>query len=99
MIRKTGLQYYLYKSAQEDEIIVKIRATLHQLKNHADLINYKMVMDPNELKERITWGLQDDTGVSYLIKPVSIPHIPEISTIQPYEYIYSSFRSGDFTTT
>jgi hypothetical protein len=67
---------------------------LRQLKTHADLINYKMVLDSEELKERVGWGLQSEDGSAYIIKPVSIPHIPEISSLLPYEYIYSSYRAG-----
>lgn len=38
LLHDGGLQTYLFKSVQEDEIICKVRGTLDRLKDHAELL-------------------------------------------------------------
>ena len=40
LLHDGGLQTYLFKSVQEDEIICKVRASVERLRDHAELLGW-----------------------------------------------------------
>ena len=49
LLQRCGLQTYLFKSNQGDELICKIRAPVTRLMTHADLSSYNMLLGRDEL--------------------------------------------------
>lgn len=90
-IREAGLDVYLYLSLQRDEIICIISASESKLKRFADDYDIKVQLDPTEAKKRLSEGLVGIESGSYIINPVEIPHMPEVTAIPPFEFIYGNY--------
>lgn len=86
------MQTYLYPSAQKDELICKVRAPLTRLRTHADAINYKLLLSDIELQTALEYGVRGEDG-EYIIRPVSINHVPSITSLHPYQFIYGDYKA------
>lgn len=78
-----GLQTYQYYSGDNDEIIIKIRAPLARLQQHAEETGFRMLLDEAHLERFI-----DDPN-----SPIADD--PEITRLGPYEYIYAKYSRGE----
>lgn len=56
-LHNAGLQTYLYRSAQQDEIICKIRASVRRLQYHADQVNYSLMLDEEAVRKQAAAGV------------------------------------------
>ena len=71
-------------------VIVKIRASVKRLSEHATVNSFSMPLDELRLKESAEAGKVDSKGV-YIVKPLLINHNPEITPIKPQStYIVNS---------
>jgi hypothetical protein len=86
-ILKAGFRTHIYYSIQRDEVLVLIGCEMKKLEAFADLIDYKMYLDPGKLEEHAKRG-DEEKG----IPPVEVAHAPEITALSPYEYIYGKVR-------
>ncbi|CAM9463964.1 unnamed protein product, partial [Heterosigma akashiwo] len=62
----------MYYSAQNDEIICKLRCPVDRLRKFADSIDYKMLMSEKELQAFCEQG-NPELGIG----PINITHDPE----------------------
>jgi len=88
-LRKAGIETYLYWSAQEDEVICLLRCSVERLKEFADKVDYKMLLDKDNLKKTCNRGLPE-----FNIGAMNIEHREDITKIFPYEYIYGKFDNA-----
>lgn len=83
-----------------DYIYCKIRLRTKTLREFADKNEIVVPLDKNVLKECAKKGLPE-----HKIMPFPIRHVPEITTIEPFDYMYGSYHTekemqklyGDFT--
>ena len=61
-LEKAGLQTFLFRSCQKDEMYVKIKCPMSRLEEQADVMNYKMLLDPVELKATLHSGFDFPEG-------------------------------------
>jgi hypothetical protein len=121
-LHNAGLQTYLYRSAQQDEIICKIRASVRRLQYHADQINFSLMLDEEAVRKQAAAGVlrrrpgdedededEEETaqiaagGVlsdsaldrKYLIRPIIIPHDPNVTELRPFQFLYAAYDSGE----
>eukprot|EP00601_Ochromonadales_sp_CCMP2298_P007360 CAMPEP_0173208830 /NCGR_PEP_ID=MMETSP1141-20130122/22749_1 /TAXON_ID=483371 /ORGANISM="non described non described, Strain CCMP2298" /LENGTH=736 /DNA_ID=CAMNT_0014135355 /DNA_START=177 /DNA_END=2384 /DNA_ORIENTATION=+ len=89
-----GLQNKLFYSVQKDEVYCKIRCALPRLQAEADRINYKLALEPaglcNKLREGNLKGPKEKQWAG-----VEIPNKNIETTIDPYDYIYADYRTGE----
>lgn len=85
-LRKLDFDLYAYKGSNPREINVLIRAPLAKLRAFADNINFPMKLDEAVVKKTLERG-----NVSFNIKPVFIPHRPDITPYTPYEHCYGPY--------
>ena len=91
-LNNVGLETFSYLSVERDSIIVKIRASVKRLSEHATVIGYSMLLDDERLKIAAEEGRKDRAG-NYSVKPLKISHNPDITAIEPYKFIYSQFSA------
>ena len=89
-LNKVGLEIYSYNSIEKTDIIIKIRASVKRLSEHARSIGYSMLLDDIRLKEAAEAGIPNKSG-GYIVQPLLINHQPDITEIKPHEFIYSQF--------
>jgi hypothetical protein len=87
-IRASGADTYVYYNTEKTKIFVLIRYSMDKLQCFAELINFKMLLDPAVLKDTLEAGDQE-AG----IEPVFIGH-ERGEKFGPYEYIYARYVSG-----
>lgn len=92
-LNNAQLETYSYFSVERDMVIVKIRASVKRLSEHATVNSFSMPLDELRLKESAEAGKVDSKGV-YTVKPLLINHNPEITPIKPHEYIYCEFSAA-----
>jgi hypothetical protein len=85
-LRYLKFELYAYKNVQEDQLFVLLRAPLDKLRASADHINMPLLLDPTEIQDQLKYG-DERRG----IKPVLIPHRPEITKYLPNEFIYGKY--------
>jgi hypothetical protein len=87
------LAYYnrkMKKSNMEECLIfVLLRTPLHKLREFAERMEIKMLLDPSKSKELLA-----DGDPEHNIKRVVLKHDPKISPINPYECIYSKYKKN-----
>ena len=88
VLKKSGLELDFKCGITNKEIFVFIKADLEKLRDIADSIDFNMLLDPQKLREK---AIQGDTN--HNIASFDINHMPQESTILPYEYIYASYKS------
>ncbi len=76
-----GLEIYPYLSVQDDELLVLFRCPLDVLQRFADVIDYKLKLDPAVLEETLLQGDPEKR-----IAPIKITHDVNITPITPYEH-------------
>lgn len=79
------LEFKCFYSCQRDEIYVKIRATPARLSAQAENMGYKLLLQRDRLKARL---LQGKKGVW---KPISVVDEKNISSYNPFDYIYGRY--------
>lgn len=90
-ITDAGLQTKLFYSVQNDEVYVKIRCPLPRLMREADRINYHVLLEPNQLANKLRMG--NMTGpIERQWKPIEVPMASDQTPFEPYEYIYCDFK-------
>jgi hypothetical protein len=70
-------------------IFVLLRAPLNKLRLFADHIGYHMLLDHDEIKQRLSRG-----NFAKGIAPLKIEHRPVISHLKPYEQIYGKYSKN-----
>lgn len=84
-----GSKYiYLFYSGNTSIVYALIRAALKLVKDKAEVEGFKLLLDGQKAKERAFDG---DTEAQ--VDPFAIPHIAEISQIEPFEFIYGEYVS------
>ena len=81
-----GLETFAYLSIQKDEVYIKIRASLDRLMQQADLVNWKMELDPATLEAVATKGFP-----KFGIKALELNPDKKYCKYAPYEHIYAKF--------
>lgn len=82
-----GAKYiYLFYSGDTSIVYALIRTALKLVKQKAEAEGYKLLLDGDRAKERAFDGDEEA-----LVDPFSIPHIDEISRIEPFEFIYGEY--------
>jgi hypothetical protein len=99
-LQNAGLETKLFYSCQRDEIYVKVRATHERLLKQADIINYKLLLDPIKLRTRLASGKRSSDEIyqvngGFKWRPVLIEDELHISGIEPYDYIYGEYRERE----
>eukprot|EP01032_Pedospumella_encystans_P014521 gene14521-16668_t len=87
-LMKLGLELFIYRARDGDEIFVLGRMPLEVVREFAETYEYYLMLDPAQAQEQLERG---DTERS--IAPVSIEHRPDICHLKPYEYIYVPYHS------
>lgn len=86
-----GLQTKMFYSIQNDEVYCKIRAPLKRLMKEADRTNFKLLLEPTALANKLRLGkLTGPKEKQWEGIEVSVSN--EITNIDPYEFIYTDFR-------
>lgn len=78
---------YMHYSDDKEEIIVLIRAQEQQMRVFADAIDFPMLLDKDVLEQRAKAG-----DKAHNIAPINISHIPEVTHLTPYEWIWGEFN-------
>jgi len=78
---------FVYLSVQEDEIYVLLKCPKEIVRSFADKVDYQMELDPKVIKCLIEGG-----NFKKRINGVKIAHMPEISRLTPYQYIYGMYK-------
>lgn len=90
-----GLQTKLFFSVQKDEVYLKIRAPLKRLQREADRINYRLLLEPTILANKLLTGNMAAKREEKRWKPVEVPYNSIQTDIDPYEYIYCNYQMDD----
>jgi hypothetical protein len=85
-IIRAGFKTYIYYSIQQDEIYVLARAGEDIIDNFADVIDFKLLMDPVDLKKRANAGLPEKGIAAFDIR-----HEPQVSSLAPYDHIWGEY--------
>jgi hypothetical protein len=86
VLHSKGLQTLAYQGLQPNLIFVLVKASIEVLRNHADDIDFPLLLDPNELKRILAAG-NSEHGIA----PIEITHMPEVSQYLPNSYIYGKY--------
>ncbi|RYG64276.1 hypothetical protein EON64_14335 [archaeon] len=86
-LRLLGFEIFMYKNLDpNNEVILLLRTPLEKLRAYADQIDFSMLLDPEQIKKQLEEG-----DVENKISPVSISHMQEISSYEPYDFIYGRY--------
>jgi anoctamin-10/anoctamin-7 len=86
-LKSLGFELFVYKNIREEtEIIVLIRTPMEKLRAFADNIDFVMKLDSEVIKNLIETG-NADLGIA----GVEIQHRPDITLLEPFEYIYGKY--------
>lgn len=89
-ITEAGLQLRLFYGIDGNKVYCKIRCPLQRLKQEACRINYKLLLNEDDLKGALERGRKDSWG------PIHIPDAPSGETaISPYSYIYLKYDTNE----
>jgi hypothetical protein len=78
-----GLDTYQFYSGDNDEIFIKIHASLERLQHHAEQIGFRMLLDEHYLEQHV-----DDPSNR-------IADNPDLTRLSPYEFIHSKYDTGE----
>lgn len=87
-LMKLGLELFIYRARDGDEIFVLGRMPLEVVREFAETYEYYLMLDPAQAQAQLERGDQERS-----IAPVSIEHRPDICHLLPYEYIYVPYHS------
>lgn len=83
-----GLEVLVYQSASSNkQVFVLIRIPLTKLRETAEADECQLLLDPDVTQREIQLG-QPHMG----IKPAYIAHRPDITSLQPFEFIYAPYQ-------
>eukprot|EP00600_Ochromonadales_sp_CCMP1393_P002315 CAMPEP_0174981828 /NCGR_PEP_ID=MMETSP0004_2-20121128/16120_1 /TAXON_ID=420556 /ORGANISM="Ochromonas sp., Strain CCMP1393" /LENGTH=728 /DNA_ID=CAMNT_0016233643 /DNA_START=101 /DNA_END=2287 /DNA_ORIENTATION=+ len=86
-LKKLDFEMYAYSGVREDqEIFVLVRTPLKKLQSFADRIGFKMKLNSAAVREMLERGNEEEN-----IGPIDIPHRPDVTQIEPYEFIYGPY--------
>ena len=88
-IQSAGMESRSFYSCQRDEVYLKIRCSPKRLKEEAERINYKLLLDKERLRIRVNAG-----GKTSAWKGFNIIDEKRVSPYDPYEYIYGRYTSN-----
>ena len=85
-LQNAGLQTYLYRSAQQDEIICKVRASVRRRGEDEE----------SEDEDEVGLNPSSDAYLDkkYLIRPIVIPHDPKVTELRPFQFLYAPYDTG-----
>jgi len=86
-----GMEVRLFYSLSKRQVFCKIRCSLSRLQKHADLVDYKLQLDPVELRKVCKAGREG------LWDPLKVPDECEETHLSPYEHIFARFEFDDET--
>jgi len=97
-----GLEVKMFFSTDQSKVFCKIRAPLDRLKQEADRTDYKLLLNPLVVREKIEEGWPKrpahkgpaDEHV-YKIQPSKIEDTKAASKRSPYEFIYGKYESSE----
>lgn len=100
-LTKGGLETFCYLSVQKDEIICLVKSSEEKMRKFADDTDFKLELEPTETKARMKKGMKEMVQDSktgkltevYVIAPVTIIHMPDVTPYLPYEHIYGKFEN------
>eukprot|EP01038_Epipyxis_sp_PR26KG_P011021 gene11021-14802_t len=81
-----GLETRLFYSVNHKLVFCKIRCPLIRLQKQADLIDYKLTMDSDQLRRLCKQGREG------FWEPLTIPDKCDQTSVDPYEYIYMRYE-------
>lgn len=88
-----GLETKMFFSVQKDEIYCKIRAPMSRLTKEADRLNFKMLLEPNVLANKLALGNEGrDVPPERQWAPIQLPPHSEETDIDAFDFIYGEFR-------
>jgi anoctamin-10/anoctamin-7 len=93
-LAESGLQTKLFYSAQNDEVYCKIRAPITRLMKEADRVNYKLLLEPTCLANKLREGNSKGRAEQHW-KAVEVPSNSIETHLDPYDYIYCDYRMED----
>jgi len=90
-LRQCGLEVYPYFSVQNDEVLLKVSASVDRLKFTADILNYNLLLDETKVATECKKNYPNDLDVK--IKGFQIAGGEEfgITKLSPYSFIYSAY--------
>jgi anoctamin-10/anoctamin-7 len=80
-----GLELFCFKG-RTGKLFVLMRCPLDVIRNYADDINFKMLLDPVKVQEACAAGDAEEQ-----IAPFKIAHDPTVCPYYPYEVIYAKY--------
>lgn len=80
---------FVYPSVQQDEVYCLLKCPKEVLRSFADKVDYEMELDPKVIKCLIEGG-----NFKKRINGVKIAHMPEITRLTPYQYIFGIYKEG-----
>jgi hypothetical protein len=89
-----GLQTKLFYSVQRDEVYCKIRCPLKRLEREADRVNFKLLLEPTSLANKLQSGNMKGPKEKQW-QPIQIASKNDMTTYDPYDCIYSDFRASE----
>lgn len=81
----------MFFSVQQDEVYIKIRAPIDRLKEYADKINYKVILHPFALLNRLHEGYKRDGQWVWL--PINIEDTKKQCCYSETEFIYGKYSA------
>jgi hypothetical protein len=85
-LQMNGLEVFGYRGLSGTEIYVLIRCPLETMRQYAEKIDFRMLLDPQVLKETANRGNEKEG-----IKPFDIADNREATPLSPYEYIFCKY--------
>lgn len=89
-LQRAALDVKFFYSVQRDEVYIKLRATPERLRNEANRINYRLLLDPLKLQSRARLGRKENG--KYIWRPISIADQFKLSSYFPYNHIYAAYE-------
>jgi len=86
-VMKSGLELKCQVSLDKKGLICLVRCPLERLRDQADLIDYKMLIDSDQIDKRSKWG-----GETW--KAFTIPHVEKKTPLHPYDHIYGKYEKS-----
>lgn len=88
-LKNAQLDVRCFYSCQRDEVYIKVRAAPDRLKQEASRINYRLLLNSERLKSKLTVGKKKNG--EWIWRPIIITDFYQISSFNPYEHIYASY--------
>lgn len=93
-ITEAQVETKCFYSCQRDEIYVKVRCNPDRLKDEAQRIKYKCLLDKQQLRVKANQGKKTPDGKTIIWNSISLTDEFQQSSIQPYDYIYGEYKKA-----